>query len=145
MKIYNISENKKQNFNKGNQIFISLFLQITSLKVSAFWGTSGQYGDISRYTLPPHTTKRRTTTNLNNKNNQNCQKIKLYGSENQGVKEETFIQTIRRGRNRQPGQRGLTARQWVANQWPHIRMQINWAEQLGSETDHTTQDSSSGK
>ena len=80
MKIYNISENKKQNFNKGNQIFISLFLQITSLKVSAFWGTSGQYGDISRYTLPPHTTKRRTTTNLKTKNNQNCQKIELYGS-----------------------------------------------------------------
>ena len=28
----------------------------------------------------PHTTKRRTTTNLKTKNNQNCQKIKLYGS-----------------------------------------------------------------
>ena len=33
-----------------------------------------------RYTLPPHTTKRRTTTNLKTKNNQNGQKIKLYGS-----------------------------------------------------------------
>ena len=30
--------------------------------------------------MPPHTTKRRTTTNLKTKNNQNCQKIKLYGS-----------------------------------------------------------------
>ena len=29
--------------------------------------------------MPPHTTKR-TTTNLKTKNNQNCQKIKLYGS-----------------------------------------------------------------
>ena len=28
----------------------------------------------------PYTTKRRTTTNLKTKNNQNCQKIKLYGS-----------------------------------------------------------------
>ena len=29
--------------------------------------------------MPPRTTKRRTTTNLKRKN-QNCQKIKLYGS-----------------------------------------------------------------
>ena len=28
----------------------------------------------------PHTTKRRTTTNLKTKSNQNCQKIELYGS-----------------------------------------------------------------
>ena len=43
--------------------------------------TSGEDGDIGRYTLPPHTTKRRTTTNLKTKTNQNCQKIKLYGSQ----------------------------------------------------------------
>ena len=42
--------------------------------------TFGQDGGVGRYTLPPHTTKRRTTTNLKTKNNQNCQKIKLYGS-----------------------------------------------------------------
>ena len=30
--------------------------------------------------MPPHTTKRRITTNLKTKNNQNCQKIELYGS-----------------------------------------------------------------
>ena len=29
--------------------------------------------------MPPHTTER-TTTNLKTKNNQNCQKIELYGS-----------------------------------------------------------------
>ena len=40
---------------------------------------SGQDGGIGRYTLPPQTTKR-TTTNSKTKNNQNCQKIKLYGS-----------------------------------------------------------------
>ena len=28
----------------------------------------------------PHTTRRRTITNPKTKNNQNCQKIKLYGS-----------------------------------------------------------------
>ena len=42
--------------------------------------TSSQDGGVGRYTLPPHTTKRRTTTNLKTKNNQNCQKIELYGS-----------------------------------------------------------------
>ena len=42
--------------------------------------TSGQEEDIGRYTVPPHTTKRRTTTNLKTKNNQNYQKIKLCGS-----------------------------------------------------------------
>ena len=36
-------------------------------------------------------------------------------SDNQGVK-ETFIQTSRRGRDRQLGQRGHAARQWLANQ-----------------------------
>ena len=30
--------------------------------------------------MSPQTIKRRTTTNLKTKNNQNCQKIKLYGS-----------------------------------------------------------------
>ena len=42
--------------------------------------TSGQDGGIGRYILPPRTTKRRTTTNLKTRNNQNCQKVKLYGS-----------------------------------------------------------------
>ena len=42
--------------------------------------TSGQDGGIGRYTVPPCRTKRRTTTNLKTKNNQNCQKIKLCRS-----------------------------------------------------------------
>ena len=45
--------------------------------------------------MPPFTIKRRTTTNLKTKNNQNCQKIKLYGIKDQGVK-ETVTQTSRR-------------------------------------------------
>ena len=40
--------------------------------------TSGQDGRIGKYTLPLYTTKRRTTTNLKTKSNQNCQKIELY-------------------------------------------------------------------
>ena len=37
--------------------------------------------------------QRRTTSNLKTKNNNNCQKIKLYGSLTTNVKEETFNQT----------------------------------------------------
>ena len=40
---------------------------------------SGQDGATGRYTFPPCTTRRKTT-NLKPKNNQNCQKIELYGS-----------------------------------------------------------------
>ena len=43
-------------------------------------GTSSQDGGIGRYTLAPCVTKRRTTTNLKTKNNQNSQKIELYES-----------------------------------------------------------------
>ena len=56
------------------------------------------------------TTKKRITSNLTKENNQNCQKIKLYGR----INEETFIQTGRRGRAGQPGLKGHTARpQWT--------------------------------
>ena len=48
--------------------------------MKGYWETSGQDGGIGRYTLPPCTTKRRIKTNLKTKNNQNCQKIELYGS-----------------------------------------------------------------
>ena len=36
-----------------------------------------------------------------------------WKSDNQGVTEETFIQNSRRGRDRQPGQRRLSARQQI--------------------------------
>ena len=55
-----------------------------------------------------------------------------WNSDNQGVQEETFIQTGRRGRDRQPGWRGLMARQqradqvgeqWLADQAvPHLHV-----------------------
>ena len=59
-------------------------------------------------------------------------------SDNQGDKGETFIQTSGRGRDGQPGQRGLVARQWLADQvrwWlaeqavPHFH-----ADKLGGRT-----------
>ena len=59
--------------------------------------------------MPPHTTKRRTTTNLKTKNNQNGQKIELYGS----LTTKELKKTGRRSKDRQLGQRGHTARQWL--------------------------------
>ena len=73
--------------------------------------TFSQDGGIGRYTVPPGTSKRRKTTNLKTKNNQNFQIIELGGSPTtKGVKEETFIQTSRRGRDTQPEWRGFAAK-----------------------------------
>ena len=65
----------------------------------------------------------------------------VWKPDNQGVKEETFTQIGRRA----VGQRGHSARQWLAECQSHICMRINWEEQLGSETDRATQGSSVGK
>ena len=59
--------------------------------------------------------------NLKKDNNKFKNKIKpelpenqtVWKSNNQGVIEETFIQTGRRGRDRQLGWRGLEARWWL--------------------------------
>ena len=40
----------------------------------------GKDGGVGGYALLPCTTKTRITNNLKTKNNQNCQKIELYGS-----------------------------------------------------------------
>ena len=61
--------------------------------------------------MPPHTNKRRTTPNLKTTNNQNCQKIKLYGSPT--TKELKKKHLFRRGGDRQLGQRGCMAKWWL--------------------------------
>ena len=79
----------------------------------------------------------------------------VWRCDNQGVKEETFIQTGRRGRDGKPGWRGFTAwwcpevlgrrgGGWRMGQ-SHICMWIKWEEQLGRKADHTTQVSNEGK
>ena len=79
--------------------------------VNKSWRTSNQDGDIGRYTLPPHRTKRRTTTNIKTKKQPELLENRtVWKSNNQGVKEKTLIQTSRRGRDRQLGWTGLTAR-----------------------------------
>ena len=71
--------------------------------------------------MPPHTTKRRATTYLETKK-QNCQKIAPCGSlATKVLKEETFIQTSRRGRDGQLAGRVLPARQRLEDQVvPHL-------------------------
>ena len=79
-------------------------------------------------------------------------------SDNQGVKEETFIQSGRRGRDRQPGGEDLrqsgsyrtrvgkaVAGGGLQTGQSYIHMRINQEEQLGSKTDRATQGSSVGK
>ena len=61
----------------------------------------------------------------------------VWISNNQGVKEETFIQTGRRGREGQLGGENMRQGGWWTG-YPHIHVQINWEEQLGSKTDFTT-------
>ena len=68
------------------------------------WESSGQDGGAGRYTVPPHRTKRRTTTNIKTKKQPELLENRpVWKSNNQGVKEETFIQTGRRGGDGQPG------------------------------------------
>ena len=91
-------------------------------------GTSSQDGHVGRYTVPPCTTKRRTTTNLKTKNNWNWQKIKLYETliTKELKKKHSFRQVGRaerssQGRKGQPGQRRLMARQWLVDR---VRWQL---------------------
>ena len=70
--------------------------------------TSGQDGGVGRYTLPSCTIKRRTMTNLKTKKQPELPENQTaWNSDNQ---EETFIQSGRRGRDRQLGQRGCAVR-----------------------------------
>ena len=83
--------------------------------------------------MTPHTTKRRTTTNLKTKNNQNFQIIKLYG--NLTTKELKKKHSSRLGGGTETGSRGgkdmwqgsswrtglVRRRQWLAEQEvPHL-------------------------
>ena len=103
--------------------------------------------------MPPCTTETRTTTNLNKTPQELTENRTIWKSDNQEVKEETFIQTGRRGGVGQSG--GEDSKQggsWRTRQGgslqtgqSHICVQINQEEQLGTETGRTTQGSSTGK
>ena len=109
---------------------------------------SSQDRGIGTYTVPPRTTRRRTTTNLKIKN-QNSQKIKLYGRPT--AKELQKKHSSRPVGGAETGSQGVRTCGEMAAGGPsksgrsHIRVRINQEEQLGSETDGTTQSSSTGK
>ena len=65
--------------------------------------SASQDGGIGTHALLPSTNTRRITTSLKTTNNQKCKKIKLYVK--LAVKEQTFIQTGRRIKDRQSGWR----------------------------------------
>ena len=120
-----------------------------SSQISQFW-TSSQDRGVGRYTLPPHTTKR-TTTNLKKKNNQNFQKIELYGSPTtkELKKKYSFRPVGGTGRGSQGGEDSWKDGGWRTgwgSSWrsgqSHICVHINQEEQLGTQTDCTTQGSS---
>ena len=91
---------------------------------------------------------------MKSKNNENCQKIKLYGSPitNELKKKHSSRlvggaetgswggEDVGQGGGWGNGQGGG----WRSGQ-SHIRMQINWEEHLGSETGHASQGSSEMK
>ena len=102
--------------------------------------------------MPPYTTKRRTTTNLKTKNNQNYQNIKLYGSLTSKELKKKFASRLvggeemgRQGReNLWQGSGPERGCSWWTRQ-SHICVWINPEEQLGRETNCTTQGSIVGK
>ena len=105
---------------------------------------SSQDGGIGRYTLLPHTTKR-ITTNLKTKNNQNCQKIKLYESlTTKELKKKHSSKLIGGAETGSWGREEWQGHSWRVGQ-SYICVQINGEEQLGRETDCATQGSSVGK
>ena len=115
---------------------------------------SSQDGGIGTYTLPPHTTKRRTTTNLKTKNNQNWQRIKWYGGPT--TKELKKKQSSRLAGGAETGSRdGEDVRQGGGWQTGRARQQLedravphlhaDKLEGTTGETEHTTQGSTTGK
>ena len=105
----------------------------------------GQDGDIGRYASLPRKTKKRIT-NLKTKNNQNCQKIKLYGSSTTKELKKKHpsrlvggVETGSHGRKDVRQSRG-----WLIGQ-SYIGVQISQEEQLGSKTNRATQGSSARK
>ena len=85
-------------------------------------------------------------TNLKTKNNQNYQKIKLHGSlTTKESKKKHSSRLVGMGeRDNWGGEDMWQGSSWWTR-WSHICMRVNWEEQLGTEIDSTTQDSSARK
>ena len=126
----------------GNQLMFLFHIDVSISKINKQVRlTSGQDRGIGRYTLPPRTTKRRTTTNLKTKNNYNCQKVKLYGSLTTKELKKKHSSTLVEGRRCAAGWRGLLARQQLQDQgrqgsdWQTRRSGSLWTEWSHSRAD----------
>ena len=96
--------------------------------------------------MPHHTTERRTIKNLKPKYNQNCQKIKLYGSlATKELKKKHSFRLVGGAEMGTLGREDMWQGGGWQTGWSHICMWINQEEQLGSETDHATLSFSAGK
>ena len=106
---------------------------------------SGQDRGVGRYTSLPCTTKRRTITNLKTKNNQNCQKIELYGSPTTKELKKKHSSSLVGGAETgsQDEEHTRQDSSWSSRQ-SYLHMWRNGEEHLGSDTNHTTQGSSVG-
>ena len=105
---------------------------------------SAQGGGIGTHTVPPPTTKRRTT-NFKTKN-KNCQKIELYGSPTTKELNKTHSSSLVGGEET-GSQAERTPGEAVAGRpgRSHIHEQTNREEQMGSETDPQPRAPAQGK
>ena len=97
---------------------LSLPLSLKAMKKKCLQGTSGQNGGLGKHSSPPHSPPR-TTKVQNNYNPELSENQALWKSDSQGIKEVTFIQRGRRGRE---------AEQAVPH--PHV-VDKNWRDTLG--------------
>ena len=106
--------------------------------------SSGQDGDIGKNASLPCTTKRRTTTNLKTKNNQNCQIFKLHGSPTTKELKKRSSRLVGGEETGSQGGEDAQPRRWLVDQLAPRLLSDSWEEPLGSETDHRTQGFSMG-
>ena len=114
--------------------------------------TSSQDGGIGRHTgASLHNQNKDNNKFKNKKQPELIENKTVWKSNSQEVKEDTFVQTCRRGGDGQPSGEDLWQGGGWQSRWSHIRVQspihvwINWEEQLGSKIDLATQESNVGK
>ena len=116
-------KSKKTTYWMGKSILQTIYLLISKINkelIKLKSKTSSQDGDIGRHTVLPGTTKRRTIKNLKTKNNQNCQKIELYGSPTTKELKTHSSRLVGKGGEGKLERRGPTAR-WQLVDWVRQR------------------------
>ena len=118
------SSKKKQSTKCSMRKVRTIFSQYISMllhQTKKFLHTPCQDGGIGRYAFASwHNQKKGNNQFKNKKQPELAENWTIWKSGNKGVKEVTFIQTSRRGREGQPGWRGHIAK-WQLEDWvvPH--------------------------